>query len=197
VQTKTSTFGLIDRIRQGDREAFTVLFEKYRRRLAVLIHCRLGAELHGVLEVDDVLQETFLRAFRDLDRFTYRSPGSFMQWLSAVASHVLADLARYHARRQRDAAQVVPLPSGSRPDTPQLVNFRTPSRVLAEQEGVLRLLRKLDALPEQYREVIVLAKIEGLTTAELADRLGKPREAVSLLLHRALQRLRSLPEAHP
>ncbi len=191
---KTSTFGLIDRIRQGDREAFALLFEKYRRRLAVLTHYRLGPELAGLVEVDDVLQETFLRAFRDLDRFTYRSPGSFMQWLSALGSHVLADLARFHARQRRHAAEVVPLEADSRPGAPQLLDSRTPSRVLAEQEGLQRLLRRLDALPEHYRQAILMAKVEGLTTQEMAERLGKPPEAVALLLHRAIRRLRSLPE---
>jgi RNA polymerase sigma-70 factor (ECF subfamily) len=66
--------------------------------------------------------------------------------------------------------------------------------VLAQEERLQALIGKLDALPEQYREVLLLAKMEGLTTEEISSRLGKPRPAVSLLLFRALRRLRELLE---
>jgi DNA-directed RNA polymerase specialized sigma24 family protein len=66
----SSSFDLIERIKNGDREALSALFEKYRRRLAVLIHYRISPELRSFFEVDDILQETFLRAFRDFDQFT-------------------------------------------------------------------------------------------------------------------------------
>ena len=67
----------------------------------------------------------------------------------------------------------------------------TPSRILFQSERARALMARLDALPPQYREVIVLAKLEGLAPGEIAERLGKPREAVALLLHRALKRFRS------
>jgi RNA polymerase sigma factor (sigma-70 family) len=63
---------------------------------------------------------------------------------------------------------------------------------LAHKEAVERLLGRLDQLPEDYRHALVLAKIEGCTTLEIADRMGKTREAVALLVYRALQRLRVL-----
>jgi DNA-directed RNA polymerase specialized sigma24 family protein len=69
--------------------------------------------------------------------------------------------------------------------------------VLAEKEGYSSLLARLDSLPEQYREVILLAKVEGLETAEIAERLGKSREATALLLHRAVGRFRSILEVKP
>ena len=59
------------------------------------------------------------------------------------------------------------------------------------------LVHKLDALPEDYRQVILLAKLEGLTTQEVAERMGKSRETVALLLHRALQRFRQLDQREP
>jgi len=188
----TSTFGLLERISGGDREAFSPLFEKYRRRLAVLIHYRLGPELRGLVEVDDVLQEVFLRAFRQIEHFSYRSPGSFMNWLARIADHVLIDLARFHGREQRHAAGVVRFRSESNPQGPEPADTKTPSRILAEREGITALLVKLNALPEEYRQVILFAKVEGLSTQEMAERLGRSRESAALLLHRALKRLRSL-----
>jgi len=187
----TSTFGLLDRVHKGDREAFALLFDQYSRRLAVLIHYRLSAELRASLEIDDVLQEVFFRAFRDIGKFEYRSPGSFMNWLSKIAGHVTIDLARFHGREQR-AVETIPFRSDSNPRGPQPVDSMTPSRILRENEEVDTLIGKLSALPGDYREAILLAKVEGLSTAEVAERMGKSREAAALLVHRAVKRFRSM-----
>jgi RNA polymerase sigma-70 factor, ECF subfamily len=187
----TSTCGLLDRVHKGDREAFALLFDQYSRRLAVLIHYRLSSELRASLEIDDVLQEVFFRAFRDIGKFEYRSPGSFMNWLSKIAGHVIVDLARFHGREQR-AGETVPFRSESNPRGPQPVDSMTPSRILRENEEVDTLIGKLSALPDDYREAILLAKVEGLSTAEVAERMGKSREAAALLVHRAVKRFRSM-----
>lgn len=190
----TSSFGLLERIREGDRAAFELLFEKHRRRLAILIYYKLDSQLRRTTDVDDILQETLLRAFRGIDRFHYRTPGSFLSWLSRIAEHVLVDEARFEGRLRRDGGEKVQFRSESNPAGPEPADSHTPSRVLAEQEGYASLLGRLDGLPEQYREVILLGKIEGLSTAEIAERLGKSREATALLMHRAVARFRSILE---
>jgi RNA polymerase sigma-70 factor (ECF subfamily) len=192
MEQPTSSFDLIGRIKEGDREAVSILFEKHRRRLAVLAHYRLGARLRGLVEVDDLLQETLLRAFVQLDRFEYRSPGSFLRWLSRILDHVAADAARHHGRQKRDAAALLPLRSPSLPDGHEPVDSRTPSRILAQDEGLRALLRDLDALPDDYRAVILFAKFEGLSTEEIASQMGKSRQAAALLLHRAIKRFRQI-----
>jgi RNA polymerase sigma-70 factor (ECF subfamily) len=187
----TTTFDLVGRARQGAEDALSLLFERYRRRLAVLIRYKLGTQWRGKLDPDDLVQETLLRAYRDLPRFTYRSPASFMHWLSAIADHVIADAVRYAGRARRQGKEV-PFRSESNPDGPEPVHTLTPSRVLAQEEGLQALVGKLDALPEHYREILFLAKIEGCTTEEISSRLGKSRQAVSLLLFRAVRRLSEL-----
>ena len=190
----TSTFGLIERFRSGDEEAFAELFAKYRPRLAVLIHYKLSAELRERVEVDDILQEVFLAAASEMAKFTYRSPGSFMAWLARIADHVIIDTARFEGRQKRRAAEMLRFRSESNPDGADPATSTTPSRLFAEKEAVRLLLERLNALPEDYRRVILLAKVEGFSTAEMAERLGKSREAVALLLHRAIQRLRQLQQ---
>ena len=190
----TSTFDLVERFKSGDTRAFSLLFEKYRPRLAVLVHYKLSPDMRGRIEVDDILQETFLEAARSVGNFTYRSPGSFMSWLSRIADHVIIDAARQEGRQKRHAVQMLRFRSESNPAGPEPADTNTPSRLFAQQEGVRKLLERLNALPEDYREVILLAKVEGLSTQEIAERLGKSREAVSLLLHRAIQRFRQLEE---
>ena len=187
----TTTFGLIERFKQGDREAFTALFEKYQRRLAVLIHYKQRAEKRSPEDVDEILQETFLAAFEDMNQFQYRSPGSFLNWLSRIADHVIIDEARFQNRQKR-RGDMTRFRSDTNPHGPEPADSLSPSRLMAQREEVDLLLEKLNALPEQYREVILLAKIEGLSTQEMAERLGKSREAVALLLHRAIQRFREM-----
>ena len=189
----TSTFTLLEKARAGDEEALSRVFDKYRRRLAVLVHYKLSPRARERTEVEDVVQETCLRAFRDVDRFTYRTPGSFLRWLSSIADHVIIDRMRYENRECR-AGEEVPFRSESNPLGPEPADSKTPSRLLGQQEAVDRLLARLDELPEDYRQAILLAKIEGLSTAEMAERLGKSREQVALLVYRAVKRFRTLCE---
>lgn len=190
----TSSFDLIERIKSGDREALSLLFNRYRRRLAVLAHYRLGPQLRGLVEVDDVLQETLLKAFVQFDRFTYRSPGSFLRWLAQILDHVIVDAARFHGRQKRMATELTPMRSETNPGGIEPVDSKTPSRLLAQDEALQSLLRELDELPDDYREVILLIKVQGLSTQEAAEKMGKSREAIALLLHRAVKRFRRTRE---
>src|SRR5574341_632839 len=124
MNSPTSTFGLLERFRRGDSQAFSLLFEKYRRRLAVLIHYKISPEKRHLLDVDEILQETFVAAFRDLGNFQYRSPGSFMNWLSRIADHVIVDAARYQSRQKRQAAEMVRFRSESNPAGPEPVDTK-------------------------------------------------------------------------
>jgi len=191
METATSTFALLEKAKTGDDEALSKLFEQYRRRLIVLVHFKMSPQSRQRSEVEDVVQEVCLRAFRDVDRFTYRTPGSFLGWLSAIADHVIADRARYRNRECR-AGEEVRFRSESNPLGPEPADSRTPSFLLRQEEAVGRLLERLGRLPEDYRQAILLAKIEGMSTAETAERMGKSREQVALLVYRAAKRLREL-----
>src|SRR5580693_8833074 len=110
MESPTSTFTLLEQAQAGDRDALSRAFEKYQRRLAVLVHFKLSEHTRTFAEVDDIVQETLLRAFRDIERFTYLSPGSFLRWLSSIADHVIIDRVRYQ-NRERRAAEGVPFRS--------------------------------------------------------------------------------------
>jgi len=194
---RTSTYDLVERFKRGDAEAFSLVFQKYQRRLAMLVHYKMSPELRSVAEVDDILQEVFLAASRDMNHFTYQSPGSLMAWLSRIADHVIVDEARYQNREKRRAEELLRFRSESNPGGPEPVDSETPSRLFAREESAQILLRKLNALPREYREMILLAKFEGLTTREISEHVGKSRESVALLLHRALKRFRELEAAIP
>ena len=192
--SSTSTFDLIQRFREGDDGAFSALFRKYKPRLAVLIRYKLSEPLRNDFEVDDIVQEVFLEASRDLAGFSYQSPGSFMAWLSRIADHVIADEARMRSRQKRDGGERVRLRSESNPCGPEPIDPATPSRILLQQERAEELFARLDALPSDYRAVILMAKVECLSIAEMAERLGRSREATAVLLCRALRRVRAKRE---
>ncbi|MGH9675767.1 MAG: RNA polymerase sigma factor [Candidatus Acidiferrum sp.] len=192
MESPTSTLGLVERVKGGDTQAFALLFRKYRKRLAVLIYYRMGPELRGYAECDDILQETFFTASQQLSQFSYRGPGSFMAWLSRIADHAVVDAARFHGRQKRDGGERLRFRSASNPAGPEPADSNTPSRIFAKEERVRTLLKKLDELPTEQRDVILFAKFEGLSTQEISARTGKPREAIALLLHRALKRFREM-----
>jgi RNA polymerase sigma-70 factor (ECF subfamily) len=190
----TSTFDLLEQAKNGNPQALSRAFEKHRRRLAVLVHFKLGSQAREFADAEDVVQETCLRAFRDIASFSYQSPGSFFRWLAAIADHVIVDRVRYQNRECR-AGEEVRFRSATNPLGPDPADSKTPSRLLAQREAVQRLLDRLDLLPEDYRQAILLAKIERLSTAEMAARLGKSRESVALLVYRAVKRFRELSDA--
>jgi RNA polymerase sigma-70 factor (ECF subfamily) len=194
MHAQTSTFDLVERFKRGDSDAFSLLFGKYRRRLAVLVHYKMSADLRGKLEVDDILQEVFFAASQGLNRFEYQSPGSLLSWLSRIADHVITDAARHHNRQKRRAEDLLRFPSETNPGGPEPLDFDTPSRIFARGQSLRILLDKIEALPAQYREMILLAKFEGLTTSEIGAHLGKSRESVALVLHRALKRFREMDQ---
>ena len=191
---RSSTSALLERAKAGDADALSQALERNRRRLTVLVHFKLGPRARQLSDAEDVVQEVYLRAFQAIPRFTSESPGSLLRWLSAIANHVIVDRARYLGREKR-AGEEVPFRSPSNPLGPEPFDTGTPSRLLAQQEAVARLLRRLEALHEEYRRAILMAKIEGLSTAEMAEQLGKSREAVALLVYRAVKRFRTVCEA--
>jgi RNA polymerase sigma-70 factor (ECF subfamily) len=193
MDSPSTTSALLERAKAGDTEALSQALERNRRRLTVLVHFKLGPRARQLSDAEDVVQEVYLRTFRAVDRFTYQSPGSLLRWLSSIADHAIVDRARYRGREKR-AGEEVPFRSESNPLGPEPLDTRTPSRLLAQKEAVERLLDRLNALPEEYRQAILMAKIEGLSTVEMAERMGKSREAVALLVYRAVKRFRAICE---
>lgn len=166
--------------RSGSREAFDELLIRCRGRLATLVRLRLGARLRERVEVDDVLQEAGLRAFRSIESVPCEDEEAFFRWLASVAERVIVDLARRHRRRPAEAlAQEVP------------ASIVSPSRGLRRDERFERLQEALDTLRPGHREVIVLTRIHGLPLREVAERMNRSYAATAQLLSRALNALRS------
>jgi RNA polymerase sigma-70 factor (ECF subfamily) len=157
--------GLVAAAREGDRDAFGTLYQRY------------GRMVHGVLlarvprgQVEDLVQDVFLLALRRLD--TLRDPERFGGWLAMIARNRATD---FH-RRSRDTVEL----SDEMPGPEQGGD--------AEAMAVLGVLR---GLPEAYRETLVLRLVEGMTGPEIAARTGMTEGSVRVNLHRGMKLLRS------
>ncbi len=169
---------LIERARCGDREAFDSLARDVRGRLVAFVQSRLGQPLRGKLDPEDVVQETLLRAFEAVAAFRGADVEDLWKWLASIAEHLI-----WNASRKRSLKET----SLTLEDSDHRVS---PSRGLRRKERLARLEESLSGLQPEQREVIVLAKIEGLKAREIAARLGRTEEAVRQILSRGLKALR-------
>lgn len=166
----------IQRVLAGDREAFSSIVSRYERRLRSYCRSRLPET-----EVDDTVQDIFVRAFRGLEKF--RLGASFSPWLFTIAFNVIAG--RKHRfrneeeKRQRVAAE--------------------PSRSFDENEGLRlleaeALLAAVRALPRMYRDAVEMYYYADLPVEDIAKVLGVGTEAVKTRLFRARKLLRAALE---
>ncbi len=185
----------------GNESAVNQLCKVYGARVLWIVRLRMGSELRSKLESMDLVQDVLISALRDLGDFTYMNEGDFVRWLSKIVENMVrGHLDKLHANK-RDIRKEVRLYS-YRPTTedsfvPALepIDTTTPSAIMSKREEFDKLAKAIDALKPEYREVIVLTKIEGLSYKEIADRLGKSSDAVRKLVSRALVALTSAFES--
>jgi RNA polymerase sigma-70 factor (ECF subfamily) len=169
---------LLQRARGGERAAFDSLCRTLQPRLRARLEGALGVELRGKIDVEDLEQETFLRAWRSLGGFSCGDADAFLAWLGGIARHVILE----EARRRR--------PEPISGDAGAADGGPSPSRAAQREERMARLEASLAGLSEDHREVIRLARLERLPMKEVAARMGRSTEAATQLLWRALKKLR-------
>ncbi|SFF94682.1 RNA polymerase, sigma-24 subunit, RpoE [Duganella sp. CF458] len=164
---------LVERARAGERAAFDLLVARYQRRLLRLV-LRL---LRDPAEAEDVVQETFLKAYRALPRF--RGEAAFYTWLYRIALNGARNAIL--RRRQRSAPQGV-APSQLVAPVPEI---GTPESMLLSKQVMLAIDAALEALPLELRSAIVLREIEGLSYEEIAQIMECPLGTVRSRIFRA------------
>ncbi len=175
---------LVEKARDGDRAAFDTLVAKFRSRLRSRVESWSQFQLGPRLDVDEVLQDTFIQAFRGLARFEWQhDDDAFFRWVCGVAKNVIAGSARDARRAARKAGNQVDI--GDLPTAGP-----TPSQVLQRGERFDRLRAALDKLSPDYRKVLLLSRLEGLTMRDIAERMDRTPNAVKHLISRALLELR-------
>ena len=192
---------LVTLAKDGDESALNHLCNVYGPRILWLVRFRMGKELRSKLESVDLVQDVLVSALQDLRGFTYKNEGDFVRWLSRITENKLRNyLDRLHADK-RDIRREIrlntrgPILEDSFAAAMEPIDNTTPSAILSKREEFDRLARAIDALKPDYRQVIVLAKIEGLAYSEIGTKLGKSPDAVRMLYSRAMAALTGAFEA--
>jgi RNA polymerase sigma-70 factor (ECF subfamily) len=186
---------LVALAKDGNESAISQLWTVYGARVHWIMRLRMGKELRSKLESTDLAQDALLSALGDLKNFTYKNEGDFLRWISTIAENRLRDnLDKLHADK-RDIRKEMRLGKpGAHTVSKSAVSFApieatTPSVIMSRKEELDKLEKAIDKLKPDYKQVIVLAKIEGLSYKEIADKLDKTSEAVRKLISRAMAAL--------
>ncbi|MFB0553856.1 MAG: sigma-70 family RNA polymerase sigma factor [Phycisphaerae bacterium] len=178
--------------KDGDESALNKLWAVYGPRVLWLVRLRMGKELRSKLESMDLVQDVLVSALKDLGNFTYKNEGDLVRWLSRIADNRLRDnLDRLHADK-RDIRKEVRLNNRRRITEDSFVpvaefaDTTTPSAIMSRKEDLAKLEKAMDELKSEYREAIILTKIEGLSYEKVATRLDKSPDAVRMLATRAM-----------
>jgi RNA polymerase sigma-70 factor (ECF subfamily) len=192
---------LLDRARCGDTDALGGLLELYRPYLSLLARLEVGRRLQGKADVADVVQDAFLEAARQFDRFRGSGEPELTGWLRRILAGSLAALVRrYYGTQARDIRLERALAdwldqSSQALDRGLIARGSSPSQQADRREQAVLLANALETLQADYREVIVLRNLEGLSFPQIAARMGRSPVAVERLWSRALPRLKQALEA--
>ena len=172
---------LVKRTVAGDQKAYELLVIKYQRRIQRLI----GRMVRDVDLVEDIAQETFIRAYRALAQF--RGDAQFYTWLYRIAVNTakkaLMDLKRNptiseNSFKSGDEDETSPLEN-------ELTSVETPEALLASKEIAGMVNAAMEALPEELRQAITLREIEGLSYEEISEVMNCPIGTVRSRIFRA------------
>lgn len=175
---------LVDGARDRNEAAIRAIMQRNNRRLFRIAR----SILRNDSEAEDVVQETYVRAFTHLDGF--RGDSSFATWLTRIAmNEALGRVRRRHPQVELSdlkpgvlEAQIIQFPQSS--------NLNDPEKSMAQREIQHVVERAIDNLPEAFRTVFVARVVEGMNLEETAELLGLKPETVKTRLHRARALLR-------
>ncbi len=173
---------LVERAKRGEVSAFEMLVVKYQRRIERLV----GRMVRDTDLVQDIAQETFIRAYRALPQF--RGESAFYTWLYRIAVNTAK---KALLEKKRDPlvfeGALVSTEEGEEPSRVEsaLTDGETPETVLAGRQVAATVNAAIDALSEDLRQAIVLREIEGLSYEEIADVMNCPIGTVRSRIFRA------------
>ena len=188
-------------VAQGDCDALQRLMVHYQPQLRAVVDARIEGHLRRHLEPDDVLQRTYIDAFRSVFACSFDSPGGFYKWLEKICLNRLKDAMRDLKRDKRDVGRELHDDSAGRAAGASSyagllgripADDTSPSRRLAKAEASAALMTSLARLSDDRRAVIELRFLQGHSVARVAADLGKTEAAVHTLTHRALKDLREI-----
>ena len=191
---------LINLAIRGDQQALAELFSQFRPSLWRMVNFRLHPQLQGRVDVDDVLQEAWMKASSQISRFFTDASQSPFVWFRMIVSQTLIDLHRRHlGAAKRSTAKEFSIDSGwSAASTSYSIAFHlmgsatSPSNAAVKMEMSKQLDAAMQSMNDVDREVLALRHFEELSNAETAQVLDMSEQAASARYIRALARLKGV-----
>jgi len=181
---------LVERAQRGDKRAFELLVDKYQRRLGRL----LSRFIRDPSEVEDVMQEAFIKAYRALPAF--RGDSAFYTWLYRIGINTAKNTLAAQRRRAPTSTDVEAEEAEGHDNGERLRDLNTPENLLLSREIADTVNSTIGSLPEELRTAIQLREIEGMSYEEIASIMNCPIGTVRSRIFRAreaiAERLRPL-----
>jgi RNA polymerase sigma-70 factor (ECF subfamily) len=187
---------LLWQARAGSGPALGQLLERYGNFLAPLARQQIDRRLRGKADPEDLVQEVFLQASRDFVHFRGTSEAELTAWLRQILWSRLDKLVRHYCGTQRRDLRLE-RQLADEPDQGLASRHSTPSSQAIRREMAGLVADAVSRLPEDYREVLVLHYLEGMSLPEVARRLGRTVDSVRNLWLRALGQLRRVTGKTP
>ena len=168
---------LVRKVRNGDRAAFDLLVIKYQSRVAAII----SRYVYDSQEVMDLTQETFVKAYRAIDRF--RGDSAFYTWLYRIAVNTAKNFLEARGRRPQGSADISEAENFD--DGIRLRDPASPERLLQREQLQEALSRVIAGLPEELRSAFLLREYDGLSYEDIARILECPIGTVRSRIFRA------------
>lgn len=170
---------LVERVQAGDKQAFGLLVTKYQRKLARLV----SRMVRDSAEVEDIVQDSFIRAYRALPSF--RNESAFYTWLYRIGVNTAKNWLVTHGRRAQLTSATDDDESEIYTEPELLRNYETPERLLMTKQIGQTVNSVVESLPEDLRTALTLREIEGLSYEEIADVMDCPIGTVRSRIFRA------------
>jgi RNA polymerase sigma-70 factor, ECF subfamily len=183
---------LVQRAQEGDDPALTALIERHLPALRAYVRARTDPIIRARESSSDIVQSVCREVLGGLENYEWQGEGSFRYWLFSVAMNKLKGRKKYLTARRRDVARNdrVSIDGLRRSQIAEGYQaLASPSQVAMANEDVKQLEFALDRLPENFRELILMSRLAGMSHAEIAAQMGKKEGAVRTMLHRALAKL--------
>ena len=170
---------LVERAQRGDKQAFGLLVQKYQRKLGRL----LARMIRDQSEVEDVVQEAFVKAYRALPNF--RGDSAFYTWLYRIGINTAKNYLVAMGRRPQVVTEIEVEDAENYDSGAELRTTDTPETELMSKQVAQTVNDTVAALPEELRTAITLREIEGLSYEEIANLMGCPIGTVRSRIFRA------------
>ena len=170
---------LVEKAQKGDKKAFSILVEKYNKKLFRL----LSRMVRDQSEIEDIVQDSFIKAYRAINNF--RGDSAFYTWLYRIGintakNHLVALGKRPKAMDEVEIEDIENFETGN-----EMRNYDTPENTMMNKEIVSAVSETIEILPEELKEAIALREMDGLSYEEIAEIMQCPIGTVRSRIFRA------------